>query len=268
MEERRDNLVYYTIGFNPKYLDLLYMSIQSLRSSNDVDIMVICDVSLIDHCTGKLSCFKNIFIQPCKSSVNVIDASMKKLLIFDYDISKYSNIMYIDSDILVDLQLEPIFSKIVSDKKLYAFAEHKEMLYHRWRHFSLLNYTNEDYDFFYKNKIYVFNCGLFAFKNTSIMKEHFANILDMISNHTGDYFCYEQPFMNVYFNKGNLVDTNVINEQNCLMNLKIDYNFMKTIPIFSWSKASYRNKIFHFSFTEGGDEKFKAMTWWKSKFFR
>jgi len=264
-----NNLVYYTIGFNPKYLELLYMSIESLRTKNAVDVLIICDESLVSQCTKKLECFKNIFIEPCKDSTSAMDVSMKRLFIFQYDISKYSKIMYIDSDILVDLQLDPIFENITDYRKLYAFAEHKEMVYHTWGHFSLLNYTNEDYEFFYKNKIYVFNCGLFVFQKTQTMNQHFSNVVDMISKHKGDYICLEQPFMNVYFNKRNLVDTKILNERNCLMNLKVGLEFVKTIPIFSWTKTSgFRNKFFHVSWSEGFDEKFNSMTWWKNKFFK
>jgi len=267
MEERRNNLVYYTVGFNPKYLDLLYISIQSLRVHNDIDILVICDEAMINQCKNKLSHFKDIEISPCKDSISAMDAAMKKVLIFQYDISKYSKIMYIDSDILVDLQLEPIFSQIVDDTKLYAFAENKETGYHANHHFSLLKYTNKDYEFFYRNKIYVFNTGLFVFQNTKLMNDHFSNVLDMISNHTGDYY-YEQSFMNVYFNTRNLVDTNVLNEKNCIMNLKIDDTMMSKIPRFPWSNVSCRHKFFHFSWSEGFDAKFNGMMLWKNKYFK
>jgi len=260
------DLVYYTIGFNPKYLDLLYMSIESIRNKNDIDILVICDESLLTQCTEKLACFKNVSVEQCKNSINAMDSSMKKLLIFDYDISKYSKIMYIDSDILVDLQLDQIFIKIVNAKNLYAFAEHKEYGYHATKFFSLMNYTYDDYTFFAKNKIYPFNCGLFAFVNTPIMKAHFANILDMVEKHEGEYY-YEQSFMNVYFNKRKLVDTTVINDTNCIMNI----NFSDMKPSYdklTWTKFSFRSRFFHFCYNQGADVKLLEMTWWKNKYFK
>ena len=240
------------------------MSIESLRTKNDTDVLIICDESLIDQCNEKLSCFKNVKIVPCKNSISAMDSSMKKLLIFQYDISKYKKIIYIDSDILVDLSIAPILYKVKDVNKLYAFAEHKEIEYHETKYFSLLDYTSEDYDFFRKSKIYTFNCGLFAFVNTLGMKEHFSNILDMVSKHTGEYY-YEQSFMNVYFNKRNLVDTTVINTTNCAMNINIlDMELPRTM--LTWTKLYYQNKFFHFCYQQKADIKLKEMIWWKNNY--
>jgi hypothetical protein len=259
-------LVYYTIGFNSQYLDLLHISIESLRSKNDTDILVICDESLVDKCTEKLACFNNILIEPCKDSISAMDASMKKLLIFNYNISQYNNIIYIDSDILVDLPILPILTKVEDANKLYAFAEQKENGYHATKYFSLMNYTYDDYALFAKNKIYCFNCGLFAFVNTPIMKAHFANILEMVENHKGQYH-YEQSFMNVYFNKRKLINTTVINDTNCIMNINLS-DMKPSYDNLAWTKFSFRGKFFHFCYSRGADIKLSEMKWWKNKYFR
>jgi lipopolysaccharide biosynthesis glycosyltransferase len=188
-----------------------------------------------------------------------MDSSMKKLRIFDYDISKYKKILFIDSDILVDIDLRRIFFSIV-DQKLYAFAEYKNLGFHSTKYHSLMNYTFKDYAFFKEHKIYPFNCGLFVFLNSDTMKEHFSNVLTMIDDYEGDYW-YEQSFMNVYFNKLNLVDTDIINESNCAMN--IDVTKLSPLP---WKWPSYRNKIFHFCYARGAENKLKEMKWWNKKF--
>ena len=87
-------LVYYTVGFNIKYLDLLRLSIFLLRKHNTTDVMVICDEYMVKECTEKLNGFKNIAIVPCENSTGAMNASMKKLRIFDYDISKYSKVLF------------------------------------------------------------------------------------------------------------------------------------------------------------------------------
>jgi lipopolysaccharide biosynthesis glycosyltransferase len=254
------NLVYYTVGFDIKYLDLLDVSIQSLRiHNNNTDIIVICDELMVDKCTERLKRFNNLKIVPCTDSISAMDSSMKKLRIFDYNISNYKKILFIDSDILVDIDLRRIFSSIV-DQKLYAFAEHKNLGLHATKYHSLMDYTFEDYSFFEEHKIYPFNCGLFGFLNSDKMKEHFSKVLSMIDDYEGDYW-YEQSFMNVYFNKLNLVDTNIINESNCAMN--IDVTKISPRP---WEWRTYRSKIFHFCFTRGTENKLKEMKWWNKKF--
>ena len=254
------NLVYYTVGFDIKYLDLLDLSVQSLRIHNDkIDIFVICDKLIVYKCTETLKRFNNLKIVSCADSVSAMDSSMKKLRIFDYNISKYEKILFIDSDILVDIDLSRIFSSIV-DQKLYAFAEHKNLGFHATKYHSLMDYTMKDYAFFEKHKIYVFNCGLFGFLNSDKMKDHFSNVLSMIDDYEGEYY-YEQSFMNVYFNKLNLVDTIIINESNCAMN--IDVTKLSLRP---WVSPVYRNKIFHFCFARGAENKLKEMKWWNKKF--
>jgi len=256
------NLVYYTIGFDVKYLDLLYLSILSLRKHNSTDIMVICDKSLVDQCREKLKNFSSINIVPCGDSTGAMNSSMKKLRIFDYDVSKYSKVLFVDSDILIDIDLTTIFSKI-NDDKLHAPIEHRELGYHYEKWHSLNTYTKEDVDFLVKNIIYPFCAGMFGFVNSITMKEHFSNIHVMIENHTG-YFYYEQSFMNVYFNLRNLVNRDTINDSNYAMGDKVPSN----IPISIWNKNKFRNKMFHFSDPRGADSKLKEMLRWYNKFLR
>lgn len=254
------NLVYYTIGFNVKYLDLLYLSIKSLRNKNLQDVLIICDESIIDQCTEKLKEFLNIKIVPCSDSISAMDSSMKKLLIFNYDISKYFKILFIDSDVLVNTNIERIFHGI-NDNKLYAGVEHLKIIMHDTKYFSLGTYSSEDFKFFYDNKIYPFNCGLFGFITTIRMKEHFSNILEMVKNHTGHYW-YEQSFMNVYFNKLNLADTKVINDTNYILGIEVDNLPRGTL----WLQPQYHNKIFHFNSSRGSEAKLKDMLYWNERF--
>ena len=255
------DLVYYTIGFDVAYINLLQLSIRSLRKYNTTDVLVICDESMVDVCSDKLKEFKNIRIEPTPNSIGPMEASIKKLTIFNYDIAKYKKIMLIDSDILVDIDLKKIFDNIVDDK-LYAFAETKNFNFHGEKCHSLQNYTKDNYDFLVKNKIYPFCAGFFVVLNTPSMKQHFSNILSMIDGYVGEYH-YEQSFMNVYFNKLNLVNTVVINSTNHLMNINFEL-----LPKSIWLAPSFKNKVFHFSLARGADNKLNEMVWWNNKYLR
>jgi len=248
------NLVYYTVGYNSKYIDMLEISINSLRRYNTIDILIIADTSMVSECTKR---FKNVQIVACDDSISAMDSSMKKLQIFKYDISKYEKVLFIDSDIFVDINLDSIFSNITTNK-LYSYAEQgNDLSWHTQVYHSLLNYTPTDLAFFKDNKIYVLNAGIFGFLNTPIMKEHFDNILELIKNHTGTTnYWYEQSFMNVYFNLRNLTDLTVINNSNYIMNFD-------SVPIkFSWNSAKYRNKLVHFSIHRSADIKLSEMRRW------
>jgi len=255
------NLVYYTVGFDPGYLDLLYLSIRSLRKHNTTDVMVICDNLLVDQCVEKLKAFR-VQVVPCSDSISAMDSSMKKLQIFNYDISNYSKILFMDSDILVDIDLITIFSNI-NDDKLHAPIEHRELGFHYEKCHSLNTYTKEDIDFLVKNRIYPFCSGIFGFVNSIRMKEHFSNIHVMIQNHTS-YYYYEQSFMNVYFNLRNLVNRDTINDSNYSMGTAVFSNS----PTRIWNKHKFRNKMFHFSDPRGADAKLKEMLQWYNRFLR
>jgi lipopolysaccharide biosynthesis glycosyltransferase len=257
------NLVYFTVGFNPEYINLLYLAIKSLRKRNSVDIMVICDESLVDNCSAALKEFSNIIIAPCENSNDAPDSSMKKLQIFKYDLSKYSKILFIDSDVLIGTSLDCFFDGITQDK-LYAGEEinniSKHINLHKLKYHSFLNYTEDDISFLEKNKIKPFNCGFFGFMNNFVMKEHFDNILEMIKTHTGDFY-YEQSFMNVYFNLRNLTDTSLINSNNYTLGF-----ITEDLPLLDFLiyRKRRKNKVVHFAYCRGFLNKLKCMNkYWK-----
>ena len=251
------NLVYFTVGFNPDYINLLYLAIKSLRKRNSVDVMVICDEALVEQCTDSLKEFSDITIVPCENSTDGPNSSMKKLQIFKYDLSKYSKILFIDSDVLIGRTLDSFFDGITKNK-LYVGEDKfsSDINFHLMQYHSLLNYTYDDLVFFSKNKIKVFNCGFFGFLNNSVMKEHFDNILEMVRTHVG-HFYYEQSFMNVYFNLRNLADTKLINKTNYMLGF---LNEEKILLKLVWLNPNFKNKVVHFAYCRGYSEKIKLMT--------
>ena len=104
------NLAYYTLGFDIKYLDLLHLSIRSLRKYNiKLDILIICDKSILDKCSSTFKEFRNVKIVSSADSLSAMNSSIKKLTIFNYNISNYKKVLFIDSDILVDINLDDFF---------------------------------------------------------------------------------------------------------------------------------------------------------------
>jgi len=247
------NLVYFTVGFNPEYIKILYLAIKSLRKRNAVDVMIICDESLIETCSAALKEFSNIIIAPCENSNDAPDSSMKKLQIFKYDLSKYSKILFIDSDVLIGRSLDCFFDGIKEDK-LYSSGEGISIINSLVTH-SLLNYTEDQLSFLEKNKIKPFNCGFFGFLNNSVMKQHFDNILEMVKTHTG-YFFYEQSFMNVYFNLRNLTDLELMNRSNYIIGFRVSE--IPDLNLF-FKKSFRKNKVVHFAYSLGYSEKLKMM---------
>ena len=225
------NLVYYTHGFSNKFLDLLELSIRSLRLQNNNDVVVICDESFVDDCKNKLKNYTNIFIHVVKDSKSAHEASMNKLKIFDYEnINNYNKILFIDSDIIVHTNLISIFNNINDDNILYVKKESDNFDDHTAIYWSLKLYTDEDLNNFKLKNIHIFNCGQFGFINSESMKIHFNNINIMINTHKGESF-YEQSFMNHYFNLNQLKNETVLEEK---------------VKLFPEKNVNYEDKIIHF----------------------
>lgn len=264
-------LFYYTIGYTSSYLSCLELSINSLRKYTNQDIMILADEPFVEIVSDLIPTVKCI---SCKKSYTSEKASMRKLDIFDYNIEEYDIVIYIDSDILIHMDIESLFSRIISTDKLYVYTESTDLDSHvksMWSLNSLIEeqyldtdgnlygnfksiYTENDLLFLKENKIMVFNAGIFAFKPTSMMKAHFDAVREMIKQ-SKVYQFYEQSYMNVYFNLSN----------NTIRNLFTDDNYI----MWPRSDCNYEGKIIHFCGNHGvGKKKYDLMKNYLDKYLR
>ena len=196
------NLVYYTVGYSPSYVDITELSIRTLRTFGwSGDVMILCDQSLVEQCRQRIS---NVIIHSGSDSKTPHEASMRKLTIFDVpDIDTYDRVLFLDSDIIVHVDVSTLFPLVANPNLLYVSTESTNQDCHRHLYFSLENYTVGQLQHYKDNSVHVFNAGTFAFIRDNVMREHFAAVRAMIASHTGPFF-YEQSFLNVYFNtRGN-----------------------------------------------------------------
>ncbi len=238
-------LVYYTVGYSPTYIDVLALSIQSLRTSGYMgDIAVLCDESFLPRCKELLP--SDILFHTFLDSTSPESASMNKLRIFELPgIEMYEKVLFLDSDILVHTNVNALFRRIVSPGKLYVYTETTKHSDHKNIIWSLCSYDDLELEIFRLCSIHVFNAGCFAFVRNDTMKEHFSAIQDMISKHEGPFF-YEQSFMNVYFNRNRQTDRSLFTEDN--------YMFPK-------DKKAYPGYLLHFAGDPGsGKTKLQRMT--------
>lgn len=232
-------LVYYTHGYSNGYLDILKLSIKSLRSSlngNEVDVVILSDEQFVNDCNQ----IENVTVISMPNSKSPEEASMHKLHIFNaYNkIDEYDAVLFIDSDIIVLYNVCDILEKCIKSNCLYVFTETNKVDDNNCIFWSFNNYTEEQMNYFRKNEIYPFNAGFFAFKPDIHMRQHFNNIITNISTHIGPFF-YEQSFMNVYFNSYPeiITDRTVINSDNYIMHPDVNIN--------------YGNKCIHFCGSPG-----------------
>ncbi len=239
------DLVYYTVGFSRAYIRVLKLSIQSLRVSGwQGDVAVICDASFLSQCQSEIG--TNVQYLTFPDSKTPEEASINKLRIFELpSIRSYDRIFFLDSDIVVHMNMQTLFDRVTRSGILYVFTENNEHRCHSDILYGLKDYTEEELASFRANSVYVFNAGCFAFRMTDAMKTHFDAILTMISTHVGPFF-YEQSFMNAYFNRNGQTDRTLLVTSN--------YVFP---PI---EGRPYRNNLLHFAGDPGrGDQKYQRM---------
>lgn len=200
-ECKRRNMIYYTIGGDVQYKQLLELSIESVLKNcqmKDTDIIVMCDKNYEEHVKG-MNGVVDIMITPINDNNMVV--SMRKCSIFSYDkIDRYDRVLYLDCDTVVKKDIVTNFlDKMKVEDKLHVYEERIGWKYHTDLFWGLEDYTEEQLHQFRFKQQNVFNCGHFAFFVNKTMETHFANVMDMIAAYKGRYF-YEQSFMNKYFN--------------------------------------------------------------------
>lgn len=198
------HLVYFVVGGEPGYLNLLRFCMQSVRKfpeNDQYDMMVMCDAEYAKHLEGADLPHADLHITP--HNKDCIWASMRKTEIFQYKrIRDYDKVLFLDSDIHVNSPLGPVFDVIQSGDKLYTaeqggFAGHTEHYFSRGDR----KYTSDELAHFRANGIKTFNAGQFGFKVTDTMRDHFENVAREKECHDKALHCFEQSFMNDYFNR-------------------------------------------------------------------
>jgi hypothetical protein len=203
------NLIYYSVGNNPKYIDILNLSLSSLKIfyKKNFELLFIVDESFREF-------FENLIDTKIPYSIlftktkSLDDSSSNKLKISNFNkIDKYNKIIYCDCDTLWFDTPEKIFSKIDDDLISVSNETHHNLLmtHKYWSH----NLLKKDEIIEIENKkIQGFNAGFFAFSNKSV--KIIENILKFYDeNYKEINECIEQPYFNVYLFRNNLFNLNL-----------------------------------------------------------
>lgn len=228
------NLVYFTVGGHPDYINLLQFCLETLHENCDMTntfIMVMCDEKYLPY-VNKLKETNQIDdIMVTADNNNHIETSMKKVRIFEYSrIWEFEKVLFLDCDIIIlkDI-IANLMSNIEDEEKLYVFTE---STIHTLPFHSFLDYTDEQLQFFKDNNIRPFNCGQFAFRVTEPIYHLFSKVCDLVNERTTNYF-YEQSHMNYVFNLANATIS--------LLN-----NYFELANIFNSSKSN--QNVIHFAY--------------------
>jgi hypothetical protein len=208
------NLIYYTVYFNKGYIELFNLSVESIvkNSKEDFDILVITDFAT-QKIIEKTNCakLKNLKYFITETPVDGVDASKMKINIYKYpNILDYSNVLFLDCDIVAQANIDDIFNKETRRNTLYT-VKNKNLGFHHLKtiHHGFTCLSDEFIEEMRLGSQFPFNAGQFLFKTSPIMLKHFENIRWFMDNWPSEYF-FEQCFMCYYFCRGYLTNMDLL----------------------------------------------------------
>jgi alpha-N-acetylglucosamine transferase len=193
------NLVYFCAFCNSGYGDLLVLLLESLRSKGSLnpdttDLLLITSPNMVNDIVQKISTLKFSLNILTLDIYDILNAACARLLIFKIaNLEKYDKLLYLDTDILINSNINKILDLPIEDDKLYVGVEMTLDSYYHGKQF-------------YSNPPQVdltqpaFSSSVLYFKNSPKMKELFYAIQqhiyqDVVVNRNQPPGCLDQPYI-------------------------------------------------------------------------
>ena len=192
------NLLYMCVFRSREYITLFKYLAESIISygklTNDTDVIVLTQSDFEEDILRVANGLPNITTR-LYSIDSVFESSRTKLRIFDHDLSAYSKILYLDTDILVNEPLKPLFDIDLDPNKLYALEEGVVSHEYWGGETPLFDLTQID------GNTSAFSAGILLFRNSPEMKQLFSEMnsridLDIYEKKIPISGCLEQPYVN------------------------------------------------------------------------
>jgi len=200
------NLVYLYAAHRQIYIETLCFIAPYLVGPS-YDVLVLLDPRL-NHWWNRRRLRRarlNSFGLPHRTSW---DRWFNKIRIFEYpEVGQYDKILYLDSDILVNLSLDKVFDIDFPTDNLCVSRYNDDPTH---EHFSLPDqpYTSDELTRLAEHDIGTFCAGTFLLHSSPDMRQHFHEILRFAEAHaeSGRKFFVDQSFLNYHFNRLTAVD--------------------------------------------------------------
>ena len=207
------NLIYICVFYQEDYINLLKLLITSISIKANLykkttDILIMTSPLFEPLIKKELKTFSLPLYYYILDLHGIYEAACARLNIFKYNnINKYDKILYLDTDILINSNINVLFNLELCSEKLYALKEGK--IGHEFWGGKFFDFSK------YDKNLPGFSSGILLFKNSDSMKSLFDTIQIHIPNGAKSV-CLDQPYIiyhsfinNQYDNQ--LLKTYVIN---------------------------------------------------------
>ena len=234
------NLIFVCVFNQHQYVEMLYLLLESVYFSgqiNDNTKILIYTSTPFMNMIKESDLNSDVLIFHTNDTYKTLDTACKaRLDLFSIPcVKNFKKILYLDTDILIIKDINPIFD-LIQDDKMYAVQEGNIADGRGWWGLTLFQDEINNYD----DKV-AFSSGILLFNNSTSMIELFQNIKKDIDNrpqgtnfHDQPYFIYN-AFKHNMINKRRLELTCGINDDNIFS--------MKTILHFAGCPGVYEKKI-------------------------
>jgi len=213
------NLIYTCVFYNEKYLILMKKLLESYyksnKSSNDCFLIITSPnfYLKVDNICSSIGLNYDIWtIDICNYGTmidNIYESTYSRYYIYEYPkIKKYNKIFYLDCDIIVINDLEPIMNLELNDR-LYTLYEECDRL----SHCSMEN--DEMYEILKKNKK-TFTTAMILFNNNSKNLEYMKKLYLYIKNYHNEVKqplkSFDQPIVNKLAIHDDMINNSILKE--------------------------------------------------------
>lgn len=196
------NLVYFACTKQREYLECIALSIKSIEAfcpPHTFDILVLHDQILSEAAKDLKSDYFPVhtFQTEC-SNVPLKDRDYwLRYCIFNWPlITNYKNALYLDSDILVSLDLTLFLNQQLQPKFVYVYGENQDFN-SSWFNASPGCFQPEECAQMVAEGLYTINSGTFLFAVSQDIKRSFEHMVKMVQGNPLPFT--DQPFFNSYF---------------------------------------------------------------------
>ena len=192
------NLIYISVFCQHSYIELLKLLMKSLHERGHLNVattefLIMTSDEFKPIISRELSVYPFVIHYFIQTVSTIMEASSSRLSIFEYEnIDRYDKILYLDTDVLINSDVNRLLDVDICDNKLYV-VEEGNLLGDPWGWW-LFTGTNID------KKTTAFSAGVMFFKNSRSMKHLFINIQGYMYDYlhvrgNGNPVCLEQPFI-------------------------------------------------------------------------
>lgn len=236
--------IFICIFKNILFLKLLYLLLESLylygNLDEDTHILIYTSTQFMEIIkTSKL--YSNKIIFETNDNYNTVDSACKSRLdLFQFPIlSNYNKILYLDTDILIINDINPIFD-LIQENVIYAVEEGEIDSYSGtgWDYWGNILFGNSIHNYTDKS---AFSSGVMLFNNCKKIKKVFKKVKETMQSRQDVRLCYDQPYIVYCAFMKNAYNNKSLNKWTAINDLNIYTD--KTIIHFAGGVGIHQHKI-------------------------